>query len=263
MLIELLEQAGYTAELRPKSRYMKGLVPLLGGQYTLNILQHEDMIRLFSNAQIRKGRAYNLKQLIQIANPNEQTSRFIEQIATLAASSTFIRGYRLQCPTCDLDTWYALDDIAEQVTCQGCRIPFQLPLELDFAFRPNRLLMEALKSGALTVLLTFNHWLQDSPLVVWQSNISVNHNGKTTDIDLLVQREDGLFMAECKDKINVEDDHAFLALQEQLTIGKHIARDIGADYFLAYLDPNPLANSLQNLLEQQDIAVINRQQLLA
>lgn len=263
MLIELLQQAGYIAELRPKSRYMKGLVPLLGGQYTLDMLQHEDIIRLFSNAQIRKGRAYSLKQLIQIANPNQQTPRFIEQIATLAASSAFIRGYRLQCPTCDLDTWYALDTIAEKVTCQGCRIPFQLPLELDFAFRPNRLLMEALKSGALTVLLTLNHWLQDSPLVVWQSNISINHHGQNTDIDLLVQREDGLYMAECKDKINLDDDEAIQSLQEQLTIGKQIATDSGANYIFATLNENVLPDTLRDFLKQQDITLINRQQLLS
>jgi hypothetical protein len=263
MLIELLKQAGYSAELRPKSRYMKGLVPLLGGQYTLDMLQNEDIIRLFSNAQIRKGRAYNLKQLIQIANPNQQTPRFIEQIAILAASTAFIRGYRLQCPTCDLDTWYAIHDIAEQVTCEGCRIPFQLPLELDFAFRPNRLLMEALKSGALSVLLTLNYWLQDSPVIVWQSNISVSHHGRDTDIDLLVQREDGLYMAECKDKVNLENDQAIQTLREQLAVGKQIASDIGANYSFTTLNEDTLPSALQDFLKQEDITLLDRQQLLA
>lgn len=259
MLIEQLEQVGYAAELRPKSRYMKGLVPLLGGQYTLNLLQNEDIIRLFSNAQIRKGRAYSLKQLIQIANPNDETPRFIQQIATLAASSTFIRGYRLQCPTCDLDTWYALDTIAEQVTCEGCRIPFQLPLELDFAFRPNRLLMESLKSGALTVLLTLHHLQQDSPLLLWQSNLSVKGNDIDTDIDLLVQREDGLFMAECKDKIDTKNLDALMA---QLEVGKRIAEDIAANYCFATLDDNPIPETILDFLNQRNIVLIARKQLL-
>jgi len=260
MLIELLEQAGYTAELRPKSRYMKGLVPLLGGQYTLNLLQNEDILRLFSNAQIRKGHAYSLKQLIQIANPNDETPRFIDQIATMAASSAFIRGYRLQCPTCDLDTWYALDEIGEQVVCEGCRIPFQLPLELDFAFRPNRLLMEALKSGALTVLLTLHHLQQDSPLVLWQSNLSVKQSDMETDIDLLVQREDGLYMAECKDKIDFDN---LDALQSQLKIGKRIAEDIAANYCFASLDENPFPDTFVTFLEQENIQFIARKQLLS
>jgi hypothetical protein len=121
MLLELLEDAGYKVNLTAKSRYMKGLVPLLGGQFTLNILKHPDILRLFSNAQIRKGQAYSLKQLAQIANPQHEMERFIGQMKTLSASNTFIRGYRLQCPTCDLDTWYALDDVAEMVICEGCR----------------------------------------------------------------------------------------------------------------------------------------------
>jgi hypothetical protein len=53
MLIEQLEQVGYHAEITAKSRYMKGLIPLLGGQYTLNVLQHDYILRLLSNAQIR------------------------------------------------------------------------------------------------------------------------------------------------------------------------------------------------------------------
>jgi hypothetical protein len=259
MLIELLENAEYTAELSPKSRYMKGLVPLLGGQYTLDLLKQEHIIRLLSNAQIRKGTAYSLKQLIQIAKPNEEIEQFTEQIAKLAASNAFIRGYRLQCPTCDLDTWYALNNIAEQVICEGCRIPFQLALELDFAFRPNRLLMEALKSGALTVLLTLNYWHQDSPLVIWQSNLSVKKGNITTDIDLLVQQEDGLYMAECKDKIDMDN---LDALQTQLKIGKGIAEAIGANYVFASLDETLLPDSLLNFLEEQQIAFIERKKLL-
>lgn len=260
MLIELLEQAGYIAELTPKSRYMKGLVPLLGGQYTLNLLQHEYIIRLLSNAQIRKGRAYSLKQLIQIANPEQETPRFIEQIAGLAASSTLIRGYNLHCPNCDLDTWYALDGIREEVICQGCRIPFQLPLDLDFAFRPNRLLMEALKSGALTILLTLNHWLQDSPLLLWQSNISVRRDRHNSDIDLLVQREDGLFMAECKDSLEA---HSIENLKDQLLPGKQIASSIGANYSFATLHTTALDDGLEDFLRQEEITLLDRQQLLS
>lgn len=260
MLLELLEKAGYSAELDPKSRYMKALVPLLGGQYTLKLLQNEDIIRLFSNAQIRKGQAYSLKQLIQIANPNKDILRFTEQIASLAANGAFIRGYRLKCPTCDLDAWYALDKIAEHVTCEGCRTPFQPPLELDFAFRPNRLLMEALKSGALTVLLTLNYWHQVAPLVIWQSNILVRQGKLRTDIDLLVQHEEGLYMAECKDKI----DFANLdALQAQLVTGKKIAGEIGANYCFSSLDETPVPDSLQKFLEQHNITFIERKKLLS
>jgi hypothetical protein len=63
MLIELLQNKQYTASEAAQGRYIKGLVPLLGGQYALDILREEYLVRLFSHAQIRKGRAYSLKQL--------------------------------------------------------------------------------------------------------------------------------------------------------------------------------------------------------
>ncbi len=261
MLLELLEDRAYKVNLTAKSRYMKGLVPLLGGQFALDMLKHPDILRLFSNAQIRKGTSYSLKQLAQIANPRQDMERFSGQMRTLAGSSTLIRGYRLQCPTCDLDSWYALDDVAEMVICEGCRSPFQLPLELDFAFRPNRLLIEALKSGALTILLTLNHWLHDYPVTVWQSNIEVSQENISTDIDLLVQREDGLYMAECKD--NLETDSQYLQdLEAQLAVGKHIASEIGATYVFASLYNVNLPHELQAFLEKRDIQILNRQALL-
>jgi hypothetical protein len=255
MLLELLQAAHYQAELSAKSKYMKGLLPLLRGQYELGILQHEDMIRLLSNAQIRKGRAYSLKQLAQIANPQEETPRFMRQIASLASSAAFIRGYALQCPHCDLEAWYALDNIAEWIQCEGCRQLFQLPLELDFAYRPNRLLMEALKSGALSILLTLHHWLQDSPVTIWQSNIEVRQEMLMTDIDLLVQREDGLFMAECKDNFDDLQD-----LEAQLAISQHIAKAIGATFVFATLGEIPA--SLDEFLKRHEISLLNRENLL-
>lgn len=261
MLLELLEDAGYKVNLTAKSRYMKGLVPLLGGQFTLDILKHPDILRLFSNAQIRKGTSYSLKQLAQIANPQNEIERFMEQMKTLAASSTLIRGYRLQCPTCDLDSWYALDDVAEMVTCEGCRTAFQLPLDVDFAFRPNRLLIESLKSGALTILLTLNHWLHDYPVTVWQSNIEVSQESIATDIDLLVQREDGLYMAECKDNLKI-DTHSLQDLEAQLAVGKRIASEIGANYVFATLYDVDLPPELQTFLEKRDIQILDRQSLI-
>lgn len=259
MLIELLKDNGYTVREVPQGRYMKGLVPLLGGQYTLDILRDEYMVRLFSHAQIRKGRAYTLKQLAQIAFPDENMPRFTEQIAQLTRQGAFIRGYRLQCPTCDLDTWYALDDVAENVVCLGCRIPFQLPLELDFAFRPNRLLMEACKSGALTVLLTLYHWLQDSPITLWLSGLEVSKNGHTTDIDLIAQREDGLFMTECKDNFNVDN---LEALQAQLQYGKSIADAIGATYGFSTLTEQEIPSTLHDFCDTNSIEILPRVRLL-
>ena len=259
MLIELLKSEGYTVREAAQGRYMKGLVPLLGGQYELDILREDYLIRLLSNAQIRKGRAYTLKELTQIAMPDAAMPRFMQQMAQLTERGAFIRGYRLHCPTCDLDTWYALDDVAEVVTCQGCRIPFQLPLDVDFAFRLNRLLMEATKSGAMTVLLTLYHWLQDSPITLWLAGLEVSKNSIATDIDLIVQREDGLFMAECKDNFNGDDVDNLLIQLEQ---GKSIADAIGATCVFATLFDDEIPQSVRQFCDNHTIHLLPRPTLI-
>lgn len=259
MLIELLKDKGYAVREAAQGRYMKGLVPLFGGQYTLGLLRDEHIVRLLTNAQIRKGRAYTLQEIMQIAMPDAAMPRFIEQMAQLTERGAFIRGYRLHCPTCDLDTWYALDDVAEKVICQGCRLPFQLPLELDFAFRPNRLLMEATKSGALTVLLTLYHWVQDSPITLWLSGLEVSKNSLATDIDLIAQREDGLFMAECKDNFKIEDLDNLL---NQLEQGKSIAESIGATYIFATLYEKEIPIALQAFCAANGVQILTHSILL-
>jgi hypothetical protein len=259
MLLEMLQNKQYIVNEAPQGRYIKGLVPLLGGQFTLGMLREQYLVRLFSHAQIRKGSAYTLKQLGQIAMPDVHTPRFIEQLMQLTAHGVFIRGYQLQCPTCDLDTWYALDDVAEKVICEGCRMPFQLPMQLDFAFRPNRLLMEATKSGALAVLLTLYHWLQDSPITLWFAGLEVSKHGQSTDIDLLAQREDGLFMAECKDNFKLDELDNLLA---QLQIGKTIADNIGASYTFATLHNEDLPEKLRVFCNENGVNILSRTQLL-
>jgi hypothetical protein len=257
MLIELLQEKGYTVKQAAHGRYMQGLVPLLGGQYTLDILRADYIVRLLSNAQIRKGNAYTIKQLAQMALPDAAMPRFMTQLAQLTERGAFMRGYRLPCPTCDLDTWYALDAVAEKVVCEGCRVPFQLPLELEFALRPNRLLVEACKSGALTVLLTLYHWLQTAPITLWFAGLEVSKAGYRTDIDLLAQREDGLYMAECKDNFNDLAD-----LQAQLELSQSIADAIGATFLFSTLFERELPTSLHDFCHANEILILPRRVLL-
>ena len=33
-------------------------------------------------------------------------------------------GVKPQCPNCGMTNWYHVDDIGQQLICQGCRIPF-------------------------------------------------------------------------------------------------------------------------------------------
>jgi hypothetical protein len=260
-IITGLQNARYTSTISAKGRYMQGVVPLLGGQFALDILCDQHIIRLFSSAAFRKGHPYTFHELTQIAAPAAEMARFITQTQQLSARGALIRGYRLQCPTCDLETWYGLDDVSEMVICQGCRTAFQLPLDVEFAFRPNQLLMEALKSGALTTLLTLHRWLQDSPLVLWQAAVMLERDGDSTEMDLIVQREDGLWMAECKDRFET-DPESIDALQKRLRKAVQIAGESGATFAFSTLMEGALPVDFEAFLAEQQIVLLGREALL-
>ena len=225
---------GYQVSLDNKGRYVQGIARLLGGIPEIITLSDEAMVSLLSNAQLRKGTAFTYKQHQQLANPNEHILRFQEQMMTLAAKGVFLRGYRLQCATCDLDSWYPLANAGEFITCQGCRTDFQMPLELAFAYRPNQLLTQGLKNGALSILLTLRLLQNRDEIRHWQAGVLVHKDGKTTDIDLLVQTHEGYLLIECKD--NIKMDEASLAkLQVQLEKGRTLAKAVGAEFIFATL----------------------------
>ena len=261
-LQQRLQSAGYKVSSNVKGRYTQGLIRLMGDLSAMDFLRDDYMVRLMSNAQLRKEKAFTYKQLQQIAEPENHIDRFYAQMQTLTAKGMFLRGYHLRCPVCDLATWYSLSDISEHVTCQGCRFAFQLPLTLPLAYRPNRLLAEALKSGAMTILLTAL-WLygQDNTMR-WQTE-SIVQNGKiTTDIDIVAQVNDEIWVIECKDNFKTTAS-ALGELIEQLRIGHKIAQDIGASrYLLATLYANTMPDRLRDFLANRQIDVLTRADLL-
>lgn len=237
-----LIKAGYRIEEHARGRYIQGLIRLAGGIGNMDFLRDVYMIRLLSNAQLRKEKAFTYKQLQQIALPEAHTDRFYGQMEMLIANGMFLRGYNLQCPTCDLETWYSLNDIEEHTVCQGCRLAFQLPLTLSFSYRPNRLLVEALKSGAITILLT-GLWLREQfDIRQWQSEMMVSRGDLTTDLDIVYASGDQITIIECKDNFKVTEIDS---LKQQLSNGIRVAEDIGAEYYIfATLYPDALPQEL-------------------
>ncbi|MBS0165523.1 MAG: hypothetical protein JSR29_05560 [Nitrospira sp.] len=56
----------------------------------------------------------------------------------LLEHGVFRAGLKLKCPNCDLDFWRSLDDLATEVTCEYCGVPFNLTPQLrdrDWAYR--------------------------------------------------------------------------------------------------------------------------------
>jgi len=137
-------QAGFTVTLDSKGRAYRALIRLLGDIPDLEFLREDHMIRFCTHAQIRKGAAYTLDELIAIAQPRAQMGRFLTQFHWLLDRQVFWRGYSLRCPVCDLESWVDLNMLAEHLICPGCRVAFQIPLKIDFAFKPNPLFAQTL-----------------------------------------------------------------------------------------------------------------------
>lgn len=257
-----LQSAGYQVTSNAKGRYIQGLIRLMDDLPTMDFLRDDYMIRMLSNAQLRKEKAFTYKQLQQLAIPEQHIDRFYNQMQTLTAKGMFLRGYNLQCPVCDLDTWYSLTAISEIVTCQGCRFDFQMPLTLPFAYRPNRLLVEALKSGAMTILLTAL-WLYDQDdSMQWQTESIVQQGKMTTDIDIAVQIHGEIWLIECKDNFK-STDKALSDLITQLQTGHQIAQDVGASrYLFSTLYAKSLPEPLTKFLVDHEIDSLTRAELL-
>jgi len=261
-LHQRLHSAGYKVTPNAKGRYTQGLIRLMGGLPAMDFLRDEYMTRLLSNAQLRKEKAFTYKQFQQIAKPENDIDRFYEQMQMLIAKGMFLRGYNLQCPVCDLATWYGLSDLEEHVTCQGCRFAFQLPLTLPFAYRPNRLLIEALKSGAMTILLTALWLYEQDNTVYWQSECIVQNGNIATDLDIGAQFDDDIWVIECKDNFKVSDT-TLDELINQLKSGHQVAQDIGASrYLLATLYAKAIPDHLTAFLVEQNIDLLTRADLL-
>lgn len=261
-LHQQLQSAGYGITTNAKGRYIQGLIRLMGDLPAMDFLRDEYIIRLLSNAQLRKEKAFTYKQLHQIANPAHLTDRFYAQMQTLIANGMFLRGYNLSCPVCDLDTWYSLSAVDEHLTCQGCRFEFQMPLTLPFAYRPNRLLVEALKSGAMTILLTALWLYEQDKTMQWQTESVVYQGGLMTDIDIAAQVHGEMWLIECKDNFKTTDK-AQDELMEQLKTGQQIAQDIGAKrYLFSTTYAKPIPDVLADFLKFHQIKMLGRADLL-
>ncbi len=257
------EEAGYIVTPTAKGRYYQGMANLMGGLEALALLRDEHMLNLLSNAQLRKGTAHTFKELRGVANPRQHFNRFVEQLHLLTGRGVFFRGYRLQCPVCDLDAWYAMTDVGERVTCQGCRSVFQMPLEHPFAYRPNQLFTQGLKEGALTVLLTVL-WLAGRCMgeMAWQSGLVLKRDGHSAEIDLVALCDGALMLAECKD--NFDDGETII---DQLERNVAVARAVNARTFLFATLRESAPDSVSDFLREAgndslDVRLVRRELLL-
>lgn len=245
-IMATLQQQGYQVSVTDKNVLYRKVLTLLGGLESIGWLYEEMMLRLCLNAQIRKGQAYSLPELKSIAQPQERTPQFYDIMAQLIAKGIFKRGYSLSCPYCDFFTWYALP-IAEAQSCAGCGAIFQPPLELPFAYQPNTLFSNALRNGAVTVLLFLHQMRSVSLNFTWGAGYQVSKGRHTTDLDLVTLLGDVLVVVECKDDFT---DWEARTVKTQLEKTLAVADDLNADAFLfATLKPT-IPKEIQALFDE-------------
>ena len=72
-------------------------------------------------------------------------------------------GVKPRCPSCGMASWIHVDDIGQQLTCQGCRSPFPLDPELTWQYRLNSLVHAAYTShGTTPVILVLGQLFRES-----------------------------------------------------------------------------------------------------
>jgi hypothetical protein len=78
-----------------------------------------------------------------------------EQLSGLTQSRVLQQGSEIRCVNCLSSFWYHIDDLREDVTCQGCRSNVAIPAENIWSYRPNELIRAAFRyQGLLPVIRT-------------------------------------------------------------------------------------------------------------
>jgi hypothetical protein len=228
----LLASKEYQAETTDKCRYVNGMINLLGGYEQAKVLKDPGLQELLNAMQ--DGTAFTLLEMNHFFKPGGKQSQHqkIESIAAdLALKGIFLRGYRLQCPACDLRRWYSLNEMAETMRCAGCLTRLQPPLEAPFHYRLNELFVRGIEQGAIPLLLTIlvlSRLGHESYLFVPGLKIANRSKAVDIDVDIIAACNGHLVVAESKDLQGSYTPKSIRKLIDQLHGIAHVAQDIGA-----------------------------------
>jgi hypothetical protein len=253
---ELLEAYGYESQLTDKCRYVAAMTQLLSNARGLDLLRERLFRNLFQRlAQSRK--AYDLNSIQALVQcPKGQRPDFRKWLADLSRDRILLRGYRLRCPECNLEEWYALEDVSETVSCAGCLTVFQLPFNAQFHYRLNRLVDLGMEQGAIPVILT-TILLQNlsKKSFLHLPGISAIRDDLEVDLDILASCDGHLLVAECKDLEGGHGEETAVEIAGQLGQTYRIASDIGSDVVLLSMmaaNEDPVITELIDELNEQD-----------
>ncbi len=129
-------------------------------------------------------------------------------------------GVKPQCPNCGMRNWYHVDDIGQQLICQGCRIPFPFHPESIWQYRLNSLVHSAhTLHGTTPLILVLGQLLYESKdSFLYSPNLNLFAEPKhssSEDLDLIAEVDiaciqDGKFIiGEVKQSIGLFNKNDF------------------------------------------------------
>ena len=238
VFLALLNSKGYGAITTDKSRYTRRLIELVGGLAKLKIWQNTGFRELFQRMSDGK-QSYTVTEMVSLVGSTASSVDTVyETVAELALRKVFLRGYKLQCPACDLTQWYEMAAVNESMACAGCLTSLQPPVDALFRYRLNDLVARGIMQGTMSVGLTLLFLRSISHTsFMFVPGVEINKRRKV-DIDIIGSCDGQLFVAECKDLRQGATRATTKSVIEQLTTLVDIAVDVGAKMvFLSILRP--------------------------
>jgi len=97
------------------------------------------------------------------ANPQINKQDLLEVLGDLTSLKILVQGIKPSCPRCGFQTWYAVDEVKAELTCNGCQFKMQIPPEIEWTYRLNSLVQDAIRHhGTFPVVWTLSQLLQNS-----------------------------------------------------------------------------------------------------
>ena len=147
-------------------------------------------------------------QQLKSALPTHDRRAIVAALAPLVERGFIRRGRNVRCPRCRFAEFRALEELAEDVRCNGCGHEYALPVaaadgnEASLAYRLDSLMGRIMDQHVLPVVLALRA-LRDpergsAPTHVWPGVLFERPNARPFDIDLLASSGATVFVAECK-----------------------------------------------------------------
>jgi hypothetical protein len=121
----------------------------------------------------------------------------------LVESAVLLYGAEVRCSVCRTAEWHSIDAISREMRCNGCLNIFPLPLEIEWSYRLNDLVGNAVRRHGVVTLLQLLSELTVGAVAMYawlpsQDVFDPKTGNRITDLDLVALRDGRLHIGEAK-----------------------------------------------------------------